>query len=59
MIRKAIGRKLGADAEDVMKVLNERGITMKFANTGNKPGFVAGGRLLNWRVPSTLLSAGQ
>lgn len=31
VIRKAMGRKLGDHADEVMKVLNERGITKKLA----------------------------
>ena len=31
LIRKAVGKKLGADANEVMKVLNVRGITKKLA----------------------------
>ena len=32
MITKAMGQKLGNDAEKVMKVLNDRGIAKKLAN---------------------------
>ncbi len=31
VMRKAMGKKLGDDADEVLKVLNERGITKKLA----------------------------